>query len=96
MKKFVIILSGKTPGSLSDDLLHRHVAYLRELHKQGLLFICGPLKKSDKAMKIIYADSMGDAENLAAKDPFTAEGYYPDTQIYELAEANEENNYLLR
>lgn len=36
------------------------------------------------------------AEILAAKDPFTAEGYYPHTEIYELAEANEENNYLLR
>lgn len=54
------------------------------------------LKKTDKAIKIIYADSMEAAEILAAKDPFTAEGYYPHTEIYELAEANEENNYLLR
>lgn len=95
MKKFVISLSGKVPNTLTNDLLMQHVKHLKELNKHGKLYLCGPMKESDKAIKIVFANTIEEANEIALADPFTSEGYYPHTEVYELEEANEENEYLL-
>ncbi len=64
--------------------------------QKGRLFLCGPLVGSDKAIKIIYADSMNEAVKIAHSDPFTVNSYYPNIEVLELEEANEANEYLLK
>ena len=96
MKKYVVILSGKKKNTLTEQLLHEHVEHLKNINKQGRLFICGPLVNSDKAIKIIHANSMEEALKIAHSDPFTINSYYPSIEVLELEEANEENEYLLK
>lgn len=96
MKKYVIILSGKKKNTLTDTLLNSHVQHLKEINRKGQLFLCGPLVDSDKAIKIINANSMEEALKVAKGDPFTIHSYYPNIEVLELEEANEENEYLLK
>lgn len=95
MKKYVVILSGKKKNTLTETLLKAHVEHLKDINKKGRLFLCGPLVDSDKAIKIINADSMDEALNIAQSDPFTVNAYYPNIEVLELEEANEDNEYLL-
>lgn len=96
MKKYVVLLSGKKKNTLTETLLVEHVKHLKEINKKGRLFLCGPLAGSDKAIKIIYADSMNEAVKIAHSDPFTVNSYYPNIEVLELKEANEANEYLLK
>ncbi len=96
MKKYVVILSGKKKNTLTEVLLKEHVEHLKEINKKGELFLCGPLVDSDKAIKIINANSMEEALKIAHSDPFTIHSYYPNIEILELEEANEDNEYLLK
>ncbi len=73
-----------------------HVNHLRELNKQGILFLCGPFADNNDAMKIVKAGSFEEADKIAKSDPFTIENYYREYEIHELIEANEDNNYLLK
>lgn len=95
MKKFIIILRNKRKGELQAELLRLHVNHLRELNKQGVLFLCGPFADNNDAMKIVKAKSFEEADKIANLDPFTIEKYYREYEIHELIEANENNNYLL-
>lgn len=94
MKKYVIIIKDKK-GSASEELVHAHVEHLRELARQDILVLCGPLKDSDKGMKIVQVNSFDEAKAIALNDPFTEEKYYTAYELYELEEANESNNFLL-
>lgn len=96
MKKYVVLLSGKKKNTLTKTLLTEHVNHLKEINSKGQLFLCGPLANSDKAIKIIHADSMDEAVKIAHSDPFTTNSYYPNIEVLELEEANEANEYLLK
>ncbi|ALF24001.1 YciI family protein [Fusobacterium nucleatum] len=96
MKKYVVILSRKKKNTLTEKLLIDHVKHLKEINKKGQLFICSPLVDSDKAIKIINANSMEEALKIVNADPFTINSYYPDVEVLALEEANEENEYLLK
>ncbi|AGT44902.1 hypothetical protein TPE_2428 [Treponema pedis str. T A4] len=39
---------------------------------------------------------MEEALKIANSDPFTIHSYYPNIEVLELEEANEENEYLLK
>lgn len=95
MKKYVVLLSGKKKNTLTQTLLENHVEHLKEINHMGKLFLCGPLLDSDKAIKIIHANSMEEALKIAHSDPFTIHSYYPNIEVFELEEANEDNEYLL-
>lgn len=95
MKQFIILLKNKNRGQLNSELLHLHIEHLKELKLNNILILCGPFTDNDGAMKIIYAKSMKEAENIANKDPFTYDHYYQNYEIHEFIEANEDNNYLL-
>ena len=96
MNKYVVTLMDKNPEAFSEELVATHVEHLRNLSKSGTLFICGPLKGTDGAMQILSADSIEEATEFAKADPFLSENFYSDFTIYELIEANEENNFLLK
>ncbi|MGV3465562.1 MAG: YciI family protein [Heyndrickxia sp.] len=95
MKMFVVILMGRREGELSEELLLKHVQHLQNLHDQGSLFLCGPFKENDKAMIILFCESLEGANQLVQRDPFVKEGYYSAYEVSELMEANEGNNWLM-
>ena len=96
MNKYVVILKDKVSDVIEDGLNRRHVAHLKKLSEEGLLFLCGPLIGHGGAMQIILAKSKEEAEEMIKADPFVSEGFYRGYDIYWLLEANSENNFLLK
>lgn len=94
MNKYITILKEKRKGTLKHDLLNEHVSHLRKLNKLRKLFLCGPFKNDDGALQIILAETKEKAIQIVEQDPFIREGYYQSFEIYELIEANEDNNWL--
>lgn len=94
MRKYIVILEEKKEGTLEPDLLNQHVNHLRELTRLGKLSLCGPFKDNDGALQIIVAETKENAERIIEQDPFIKEKYYHSYVIYELIEANENNNWL--
>jgi uncharacterized protein YciI len=93
--KYVAILRNKRSGTLTASLLEAHVAHLRKLTLEGSLFLCGPFKDNDGAMQIIHAASYEAAKAMLERDPFLLNGYYQRYELFELIEANAENNWLM-
>jgi len=100
MVKYVVIYEGERQDDLAPDLLKGHVEHLRDLHSQGGLFLCGPLKNSSglcgKGLLIFEANSREEVEGYVLKDPFIAQKWYKSYRIYEWIEANDSNNYLMQ
>ncbi|HYK72461.1 MAG TPA: YciI family protein [Pseudoneobacillus sp.] len=91
---FVILLSMNPGRSFSEELIHKHVAFLRKLDDNGQLVLCGPFTNFDGGMIVIRAESYDEADQIAQSDPFVSSG----TESYEIRNwkiANKENNYLL-
>ena len=100
MAKYVVLYedmrADAVPQDLVPDLLKGHVEHIRNLHSQGILFMCGPLKDSgDMGLLIFEAKSQAEVESYVLKDPFIIHKCYASYHIYEWIEANESNNYLL-
>ena len=95
MNSYLVILKNKRKGELSNDLLIRHVTYLKKLSKQGSLKLCGPFADNDGALMIYLAESIEEVEKLLNNDPFICDKYYQAYKIKEFIEANEENNWLM-
>lgn len=96
MKKFVAILKDKSCDTIDPQLNIRHVEHLKQTALQGNLFLCGPLLGHGGAMQILIADSKEKALEMLQQDPFLSEGFYTNFELYELLEANLENNFLLK
>jgi uncharacterized protein YciI len=94
MAKFIFILKDKQKGALTEDLLKNHIEHLKNYSQKGNLYLCGPFKDNDGGMQIFEAESREEAEKYFLQDPFIKE-YYRNYTVYELIEANEENNWLL-
>lgn len=94
MAKYIIILKDKKQKTLTSCLLHQHINHLRALTKSKILYLCGPFKDDDQALQIIIANNKEEAEKIANQDPFIKNKYYQSYDIFELIEANEQNNWL--
>ena len=96
MNKYVVIYEDERKDDLAQDLLKGHVEHLRDLHSQGILFLCGPLKDSDgKGLLVFEANSLESVESCVLKDPFIVQKWYSSYRVYEWMEANDSNNYLM-
>ena len=99
MAKYVVMYEDEQTDALAPDLLKGHVDHLRNLHTQGILLLCGPLKEHDlyvgKGLLIFEVGSKEETENHVLKDPFIAQKWYAGYHIYEWVEANDDNNYLM-
>jgi len=99
MKKFLVILKDPnyeapfTPEQIAA-LTRGHVEHIRDLDARGILFLCGPLKGSERGMLILSARSYEDALSHVMQDPFVVNECYKAYEINEIAEANKGNNYL--
>jgi uncharacterized protein YciI len=93
MAKFVCILKNEKKENLTLDLIKSHIEHLKNLKKIGVLSLCG-LLKNEGAMIILHVQSYKEAEAHILQDPLIINNCYGDYILYELIEANEENNYL--
>ena len=95
IKKFVVILKDKDRGSLSSELLEKHVAHLKRLSEEGRLYLCGPFDDDETALQVLLAADADEARSLVEADPFIRQRYYRDYSLRELIEANASNNWLM-
>jgi uncharacterized protein len=91
---YVIFLTMNPGRSFTEELIQKHVAFLKELDDNGQLELCGPFTDYDGGMIVIRAASYEEAEEIAQSDPFVSSG----TESYEIRTwklANKTNHYLL-
>ena len=78
---------------MTEALVRKHVAHLKELDRQGRLVLCGPFQDHKGGMVIIKAASLDEARKTAEADPFVQEGVETyDIRIWELSCAA--NNHM--
>lgn len=94
MKSFLVLFIDKQLDQFNEQLIKDHVHYLRELHTNGNLPLCGPLTDNKGAVLIVRADSKQDAEQLINAEPFIKAKYYQSYIMQEFIEANENNQWL--
>ena len=79
---------------LNEEIIKDHVDYLKDLKSQGRLVLCGPFTDYPGGMVVLLAEDLAEATSIAQTDPFIVSGC-KSFEMRTLAEANEENNYLL-
>lgn len=89
---YVYLMNNIKP--LNEEIIKSHVEYLKELKGKGKLVLCGPFTDYPGGMVVLRAGDLAEATSIAQADPFIASGC-KSFEIRTLAEANEENNYLL-
>ncbi len=73
--KFVIFLEKKaTEEEAFRNAVADHVAYLQQLHEQGILVAGGPFRDGEGGMILIDVASEADASAVASADPFVTSG----------------------
>lgn len=89
---FIYLMNNKKP--LNNEIIKKHVEYLKGLKSQGKLMLCGPFTDYPGGMVIFLAEDLNEATKIAETDPFIALGF-KSYEIRTIELANEENNYLL-
>ena len=91
--RFVILLDTIQGRTTSEHLIRAHIAFLRELHKEGKLVMCGPFTNYKGGMIIVKASNLDDAKQISENDPFVREGVRtPEVRVWELS--CEDNNHM--
>ena len=62
------------PRSEWTVTLQEHLDWIKEQHEQGTVLISGPSKDRSVSLYVIRAESLEDAEAIAAADPFVVGG----------------------
>ncbi len=80
-KKFYVVFTSPAEGlGKVMENLEQHLAYQHEIEQNGIMFAAGPFATDDEAlwrgegMVIIRADSLAEAEKIAAADPMHSSG----------------------
>ena len=94
MAKFVVVYKDRVRKGLTHDLIKNHVEHIKSLHNKNILFLCGLIRKTDKAMLILETESIKEARGIILQDPLIVTKHYK-YDIYEINEANESNNWFL-
>ncbi len=72
--KFVIQLERCTALESFRKVIPEHVAYLEELHRQGVLIAGGPFRDGKGGLILIEAADEAAADDIARNDPFVHHG----------------------
>ena len=76
-------------------MLHTHADDLKKLSRRKKLILAGPFTDdNNNAIQTLMADSREEAETLVRQDPSIASKYYDSSDLFELIEADESNNWL--
>jgi uncharacterized protein YciI len=95
MIKYIALFEKNTRKSVPNELMLKHIDHLKRLKREKHLFLCGPCVGTNKVIQIIIAGSKEEAEKYVRRDPFAAEGIFVSYSLFELNEANDNNNWLL-
>jgi uncharacterized protein YciI len=91
--RFVILLDTVQGTTTSEPLIRAHVAFLRELDKQGKFVMGGPFTNYDGGLMIVKASSLDEAKQISESDPFVREGVRSaEVRCWELS--CEDNNHM--
>lgn len=71
---YMIRLTRKPGCDITPELMRAHHSHLRRLEARGQLVLCGPFADKTGGMTIIRAESLAEAEAVAAADPLVASG----------------------
>lgn len=93
LTRYVIHLTRNPERPREEALIREHVAFLRELDREGLLVLAGPFEDGLGGMIIIRAESLGAARRLAESDPFVTGGY-DSCEVRTWLLSCEENNHM--
>ena len=91
--RYVILLKPKVEKKLTENIIRKHVEYLKKLDEQGVLILCGPFKEGKGGMLIVNSKSFQEAKSIAEADPFVKNNF----ETYELRTwelSCKENNHL--
>lgn len=77
-----------------EQLLEKHLEYLRSLNQKGRLFAAGPLMSSESpdatacgSMLIVDLENQNTVENWFANEPYNQAGVYKKVQIHPYKDA---------
>lgn len=91
--RFVILLNVISGTTTTESIIRDHVAYLRNLDRDGKLVICGPCTDFKGGMVIINAANIVASTKIAKSDPFVVSGVRTfEIRTWELS--CEENNHM--
>lgn len=92
---YVILLNRIPNVETPPEAIKGHIAYLRDLERNGLLLMAGPFTDFHGGMVVIRAKDRADAERIAQTDPFVRDGLRA-CEIRTWMQSCEENNHLGR
>lgn len=76
---FLCLRRSVTPLEQWTTTLDEHLAWMKEMHDGGLIYLSGPGRRDGDdtfyGVYLIRAGSRAEAERVAAADPFTANGH---------------------
>lgn len=93
-QEFLIRLKGARPERMMPEIVAAHVGWLKTLHMDGLLALCGPCEDGT-AIIVLRCGDREQAVAIADADPFAAVGAYAEREIVAIRVATPENNFLL-
>ncbi|MDR2974349.1 MAG: YciI family protein [Propionibacteriaceae bacterium] len=89
---YLMLMQSQRPADAA--VVSSHVEHLRRIDSVGHLVLCGPFTDDAGGMVVLRARSFEEANDIAAADPFVAQGFRT-YQLRTVEVANQENGYLL-
>ena len=80
--KFANIISYVADDKKIQEVRPLHRDYAQKLRNEGKIVVAGPFRDGTGALIVYEADSLQDAEALAANDPFFKEGVWTRYEIH--------------
>lgn len=80
--KFANIIAYVADEKKIQEIRPLHRDYAQKLRNEGKLVVAGPFRDGTGALIVYEADSLRDAEALAANDPFFKEGVWTSYEIH--------------
>jgi uncharacterized protein YciI len=91
--RYVYLLTVVRPELLSEELIRKHVAHLKQLEDSDQLKLCGPFSDKKGGMVILKNVTGKEAQSIAEADPFVSSG----AETYQLRRwelSCRENNHM--
>lgn len=93
-RAFLVRLSDRNPDATPREVVEQHVDWLRRLHREGRLAICGPCDDGT-AIIVLNCATLEEATEIALADPFREAGTVKTYQIVQMRLAGPHNDFLL-
>lgn len=75
MEQYRVAFNNSARGNLSGSSLKEYVRHLKQLHNEGVVFLCGVFEE-DGALQVLLANSKEEAEQYAVQESFVGHEVY--------------------